>query len=183
MYAEENPHEILVTHYQHEIRLNVWLGIYGQKLVGPIFIEGNLNSEKYRDLLEENFGLFFEGEPQEHLQRMWFQMDGCPAHNGRIISEWMNDHFPGRWIGRYGVVRNPARSPDFTPLDFYIWGKLKSLVYAEAILNVEHLRQRIIQCCNQMRVNNAELLRTTSSVKRRLRLCLRQGGGHFEHLL
>jgi hypothetical protein len=29
-------------------------------------------------------------------------------------------HFPGRWVGRDGPIPWPPRSPDITPLDFYL---------------------------------------------------------------
>ena len=34
-----------------------------------------------------------------------------------------------RWIGRSGPVPWPARFPDLTPLDFYLWGRMESLIY------------------------------------------------------
>jgi hypothetical protein len=36
---------------------------------------------------------------------------------------------PGQWIGRRGAVEYPPRSPDLTPLDFYLWGTLKDMAY------------------------------------------------------
>ena len=41
----------------------------------------------------------------------------------------LNDKDPNRWIGRGGPVPWPPTSPDFTPLDFFLWGPMKSLVY------------------------------------------------------
>ena len=38
-----------------------------------------------------------------------------------------------------------ARSPDLNPLDFHLWGHLKSIVYATSIENAEVLRNRIEQ--------------------------------------
>ena len=34
--------------------------------------------------------------------------------------------YPNRWFGRGGPISWPARSPDMTPLDFYLWGHLKN---------------------------------------------------------
>ena len=36
--------------------------------------------------------------------------------------------FPERWIGHGGHVQWPPRSPDLTPLDFCLWGWMKSEV-------------------------------------------------------
>ena len=45
----------------------------------------------------------------------------------------------------------PARSPDLNPLDFHLWGHLKSIVYATSIENAEILRDRIEQGFRQIR--------------------------------
>ena len=41
----------------------------------------------------------------------------------------LNESFPNRWLGRGGPVAWPPRSPDLTPLDYYLWGHMKTLVY------------------------------------------------------
>ena len=46
-------------------------------------------------------------------------------------------------MGRAGPIAWPPRSPDLNPLAFYLWGRLKTLVYATEILNVAVLQQRI----------------------------------------
>ncbi|EZA53536.1 hypothetical protein X777_07004, partial [Ooceraea biroi] len=43
----------------------------------------------------------------------------------------LNEPFPDRWIGRGGRISWPARSPDLTPLDFFLWGHLKNEVYRD----------------------------------------------------
>jgi hypothetical protein len=37
----------------------------------------------------------------------------------------------------------PPRSPDLNPCDFYLWGKLKSVVYANNPYDLEALKQNI----------------------------------------
>ena len=36
-----------------------------------------------------------------------------------------------------------ARSPDLTPLDFFLWGQVKNEVYASEVHTEDELRQRI----------------------------------------
>lgn len=57
---------------------------------------------------------------------------------------YLDSEFGDKWIGRGGPVNWPARSPDLTPLDFYLWAELKRLVYTEEARSVNDLRQRII---------------------------------------
>jgi len=37
----------------------------------------------------------------------------------------------------------PPRSPDLSPLDFFLWRYIKNIVYAEKIRNIQHLQERI----------------------------------------
>ncbi|GFX38244.1 uncharacterized protein TNCV_3838401 [Trichonephila clavipes] len=67
------------------------------------------------------------------IQRLWFQHEGAPAHFCGPVRDWLDIAFPGRWIGRQGPVLWPPRSPDLTPLDFFLWGHLEELVYRQHI--------------------------------------------------
>jgi len=60
---------------------------------------------------------------------MYFQHDGAPPHYTIRVRELLNELFPNRWLGRDGPVTWPPRSPDLTPLDYYLWGHMKTLVY------------------------------------------------------
>ena len=41
-------------------------------------------------------------------------------------------------IGQGGPVPWPARSPDLNPLDFWLWGHLKAMVYAAPSMMYTH---------------------------------------------
>ncbi|GBN62108.1 hypothetical protein AVEN_167369-1 [Araneus ventricosus] len=72
-----------------------------------------------------------------------FEQDGAPPHYGNIVSEFLDTTFPQGRIGRGAVMAWPPRSPDITPLDFYLWGYVKQHVYSERINDINHLKQRI----------------------------------------
>ncbi|KAJ4436416.1 hypothetical protein ANN_19049 [Periplaneta americana] len=57
------------------------------------------------------------------LRQLWFQHDGAPAHYAFAVRNCINERFPYRWIGRSGSVQGPPRSPDLTPMDFFLWGR------------------------------------------------------------
>ncbi|GBO03083.1 hypothetical protein AVEN_211149-1 [Araneus ventricosus] len=59
------------------------------------------------------------------------QQDGAPPHYGNIVREFLDTTFPQRWIGRGAVMAWPPRSPDITPLEFYLWGYVKQHVNSE----------------------------------------------------
>ncbi|CAF2265037.1 unnamed protein product [Rotaria magnacalcarata] len=48
--------------------------------------------------------------------------DGAPPHFSIDVRRYLDDHFPRRWIVRGGSIRWAPRSPDLTPLDFFLWG-------------------------------------------------------------
>ena len=95
--------------------LKVWRSMVLQKLLKMlgnyiIFI---------RDILPE----MLENVPLQVRQRLWFQHDGAPAHFSLDVREYLNNVFPNPWSGRGGPVQWPPRSPDLTPMDFFIWGR------------------------------------------------------------
>lgn len=109
--------------------------------------------------------------------------DGAPAHYTLDVRHYLDDTYGNRWIGRGGPVQWPARSPDLNPIDYYVWGHLKSLVYAQPIPDIETLRQRIIDSCNTIRNQPGIFERVRGSMQRRMHSCINSNGGHIEHLL
>jgi hypothetical protein len=93
---------------------------------------------------------------------MWYQHDGCAAHNTTVARNVLNRVYPGRWIGRGGPRTWPASSPDLTPLDF-LWGTLKGIVYQDVPTTPENMRQRIIDGCAAMNPQEIERPRQSSS--------------------
>ena len=80
---------------------------------------------------------------------MWYQHDGALAHFSIAARQVLNDKYPNRWIGRGGPVPWPPRSPDLTPLDFFIWGPMKSLVYDTSGESEQSLIARIVVAADQ----------------------------------
>ena len=50
---------------------------------------------------------------------------------------------PKRWIGRDGPTPWPPRSPDITPLDFFLWEYVKDKVFSTPVPGITHLKARI----------------------------------------
>lgn len=105
-------------------------------------------------------------------------------HTTEEASEWLDTNYPNKWIGRGGPIPWPARSPDLTPMDFYLWGHMKSLVYNEPhpISSVDVLRQKIIDAANEIRRGLTTGV-VKSGLRHRMRICVRNRGGHVEHVL
>ncbi|GFS56273.1 hypothetical protein TNCV_2769421 [Trichonephila clavipes] len=87
---------------------------------------------------------FFIPELNNHdLQELWFQQDGATCHTARATIDLLKDTFGGRLISRFGPVNWPPRSCDLTPLDYFLWGYVKSLVYADKPQTLDHLEDNI----------------------------------------
>lgn len=112
---------------------------------------------------------------------MFFQQDGAPPHNSNILRELLEGTFPDRWISTHGPVKWPPRSPDLTPLDFYLWGYLKNNLYVQRYASVNEVRVKIMDLLQN--IHHGQLTAATKDVVRRAHACLFVDGGHFEHLL
>ena len=69
--------------------------------------------------------------------------DGAPPHFSCFVTDVLNKRFPDAWIGRGGPIPWPPRSPDLSPVDSFLWGYIKNIVYAEKIRNIQQLQERI----------------------------------------
>ncbi|GFS56714.1 pogo transposable element with KRAB domain [Trichonephila clavipes] len=77
------------------------------------------------------------------LRELWFQQDGATCHTARATIDLLKYTFGDRLISRFGPVNWPPRSCDLTPLDYFLWGYVKSLVYADKPQTLDHLEDNI----------------------------------------
>ncbi|GFT94889.1 putative LOC100569746 [Trichonephila clavipes] len=86
------------------------------------------------------------GKPDEAnfgYHELWFQQDGATCHTARATIHLLKDTLGDRLISRFGPVNWPPRSCDLTPLDYFLWGYVKSLVYADKPQTLDHLEDNI----------------------------------------
>ncbi|GFT82379.1 transposable element Tc3 transposase [Trichonephila clavipes] len=74
---------------------------------------------------------------------LWFQQDGATCHTARATIDLLEDTFGDRLISRFGLVNWAPRSWDLTPLDYFLWGYVKSWVYADKPQTHDHLEDNI----------------------------------------
>ncbi|GFS72004.1 putative transposable element [Trichonephila clavipes] len=87
---------------------------------------------------------FFIPELNNHgVQELWFQQGGATCHTARATIDLLKGTFGDRLISRFGPVNWPPRSCDLTPLDYFLWGYVKSLVYADKPQTLDHLEDNI----------------------------------------
>jgi hypothetical protein len=71
---------------------------------------------------------------------------GVSARFSRPVRDVFSNTSHNRWIGKAGPTTWPPRKSDLNPLNFYLWERLKSLVYAIPVDNGEALHHRICGC-------------------------------------
>lgn len=165
---------------QYPQKLNVWAGILNNHIIGPLIIDGNLNSQKYLELLRNQVVPVLN--EQFNIEETWFQHDGCPAHNSIQVTNYLNEIFPNRWIGNNGPIKWPPRSPDLAPNDFFYWGYLKNEIYGfNRPQNLEELQQKLLNISQNISPQILENVK--QNFYHRLGYCLMQNGHLFEHLI
>lgn len=180
-WSDENPHQYRERAFQRRWSINIWCGLLKNSVIGPHIFPNALSAATYREFLNENLPVLLDDIPLNIRQVLWYQHDGAPPHFGLQVRNFLNQHFPQRWIGRGGTVRWPPRSPDLTPLDFFFWGFIKEHVYQVPIENQADILSRIQEAIAL--IDRPMLQRVRNSLLNRANLCIRVNGGLFEHLM
>lgn len=180
-YAMENPRAVQVANYQHRWSLNVWGGILHNYVIGPYFFEQSLTGNLFWRFLQEQLPGLIAHVPEDIKQNLLFQLDGAPAHFHQDVRACLNETFPERWIGRGGPIHWPARSPDLTSMDFFLWGYIKSVTYRTPATTRDDMKQRITDAFRS--VTPVMLSNIRDNFIRRLDACIGQNGGHFEQFM
>ena len=162
--------------------MNIWCGVLGNWLIGPFVFHNNLAGNAYEAFLRNELPGWLEDIPLMVGRQMYFQHDGAPPHYTRHVTEYLNESFPNRWLGRGGPVAWAPRSPDLTPLDYYLWGHMKTLVYETKAESIATLQDRIFGAAEHIRNHPDNVASATQCLLMRAETCL-ASGGHFEQLL
>ncbi|KFM71471.1 hypothetical protein X975_17910, partial [Stegodyphus mimosarum] len=139
IWGSENPHEYREAQ-RDSSKVNVWCGLMHDRVIGPFFFtEKTVSSVVYL----RHVGKFRISTTRRDSSTCVFATKWCTPHWNTIVRSSLNDHFTGRWIGRGGPTPWPARSPDITPLDFFLWGFVKDNVYRRRVSNMDDLKARM----------------------------------------
>ena len=87
-----------------------------------------------------------------------------------------------QWIGRVGPIPWPPRSPNLTPLDFFVWGFLKQEVYCTEVICLQDLSTQFDAAIIKLR-NDVSLRATVVSMRKQAKACIRFGGDQFQQQL
>ncbi|GFV41323.1 DUF4817 domain-containing protein [Trichonephila clavipes] len=121
IWSEANP-QVYVETPLHPEKLTVWCALWAGGIIGPFF---------------------FKNDEGHNGTELWFQQDGATCHTARATIYLLKDTFGDRPISCFGPVNWPLRSCDLTPLDYFLWGYVKSLIHADKLQTLDHLEDNI----------------------------------------
>lgn len=174
-WSKQNPY-FWEQVQQHPPSLMVWAAMCAEHLIGPFFFDGSVNATAYIEMLRTNFVPALE--QRRLLYSSHFQQDGAPAHTAIVTRNYLNNVFPDRWVGKFGPIAWPARSPDLTSCDNALWGMLKPKVLARKCQTTDELKNVIrAEFAN---VTVATLQAIHKRTFRRFQICVDQDGNQVD---
>ena len=149
-------------------------------MIGPyFFVDENdrhvtANEERYRAMLED----YLWPELDElDINDMWFQQDGATSHTARVTIDLLKGKFGERVISTNGPVEWLPRSCDLAALASFLWGHIKSLVYANKPATLDDLKDNM-----QREIANVPVemcVRVMENWVQRIDRCKRARGSHM----
>ncbi|GFW10552.1 DUF4817 domain-containing protein [Trichonephila clavipes] len=124
IWSEANP-QVYVETPLHPEKLTVWCALWTGGIISPYFFKND------------------EGHNVTVNGAVTVQQDGTTCHTARATIDLLKDTFGDCLISRFGPVNWPPRSCDLTPLDYFLWSYVKSLVYADKPQTLDHLEDNI----------------------------------------
>jgi hypothetical protein len=176
IWDTENPH-VLHQRPLHDIKVDVWCAVSARRVIGPIFFEDTVNSDRYvSDILEP----FFQDVTEEETRHGYFQQDSTTAHMACSSMQRLRGVFDDD--GQ--IISQSLRPPHSTNLficDFYLWSNLKGKVYKNNPQTADALKTEIRNIVRS--INGNELKRVLRNLMTRCKACIREHRDHFQHLL
>ncbi|XP_012057463.1 PREDICTED: uncharacterized protein LOC105620583 [Atta cephalotes] len=132
----------------------IWCGFWSGGIIGPYFFQNEadvaitVNGERYRSMQLKQ--LLVPKMDDMDTDNMWFQQDSATCHTPHATVDILHERFEGMIISRGGDVNWPPKSCDLTPLDFFLWGYLKSQVYTNKLQIIDALKINIINAIQSL---------------------------------
>lgn len=173
-WAHENPLK-RICNPGKTASLTVWACISFNGVIAVDISNQTMNGERYCSILNEKVVPFFIRK-----REMLYQHDGAPAHYHRNAREILDTAMPNQWIGRRGPIEWPARSPDLSACDYWLWSYLRLKVYTDGVTfrSIRDLKEKITTEIEN--IPRDMFRRSFRDFEKRCHACLDSDGGLFE---
>jgi hypothetical protein len=122
-------------------KVMVLCGIWGNKIVGPVFFDTNLNVGMYLNMPQDTIMPSLLNEDGEFPS--YFQQDEFTPHYRICTRRRLDQQFPRSWIGCCGTVEWPPRTPRSQSTRFLPLGALEGHGVPGKIRSMNHLNECI----------------------------------------
>jgi transposase len=161
----------------HAPKLNVW-GAIGAHVKSPLYFFGeeNMNSERYRTVLEERLqeeNLIYAPDAPMYVRQKWkFLQDGARAHTAKKSMATIKELIGNR------LHKHPAKSPDLNPIED-MWSYLDRKVKEAKITSILSLKRKLKKLWDELPWE--EIRKSVDSMPRRLKQCEQCGGNRLDY--
>jgi hypothetical protein len=175
VWADQNNAPAKASKSLHPAKIGVWAAMSRSRIIGPVFFDSTVNSETYLTFIDE----FVNSFSSEELDNIQFQQDGARPHTCNATMNRLYELFPPD-----NVISHPdwpARSPDLSTHNNFLWSYLKNRIYNNNPKTIEELKLNITRHIRE--IDTQTLANVYDNLVQKLQLCYSQNGGTFEHLL
>lgn len=184
--ARGNPPENHITQTTLNIKkIGVWAALSGTFLVGPYFYDDNMNGAMYRATLDRFHQELVSKMGVNQMQHVWFQQDGASPHTALETREVVRELFASQTVGKFLAIWWPPRSPDITPMDFFLWGYIKEIVFEgnDPPTSVAILKAQIQLAFDKIRADTGLFMRVWSCLLHRCNMIINKNGERIERTI
>jgi hypothetical protein len=152
--------------------LMIWGCMTAQGVGYMCKIEGMMNGELYRDILDDHLFKtinWYDLDKDDFI----FQQDNDPKHKSKIVSAWFKDH-------HVELLDWPAQSPDLNPIE-HLWSHLKRRLnaYPTQPKSIKELWERAEE--EWEKIPKEVCLDLINSMPRRVAAVLKAKGGYTKY--
>jgi hypothetical protein len=159
-WAEANRYITSVHCQQQQFVVNVWARVVNDFLIGPYSLSWWLCAQIYHVFLEEKLSEMLEKILLSIRRNMWFQDNRAAAHIAHQVWQHHTTNYNNYWTGQGQPMAWPPKSPDLIPMDFFIWGHIKNLIYMSRVDCEEALIAHIVEAARTIRQEHGIFERT-----------------------
>lgn len=175
-WGSKNPN-VTVKKQMNPQRVTVWCRFWAGGISGLYFFDNEagqavtVTGARHRDMITQ---FFLPKLDDINVNNMWFPKDGATCHTHRETLQLLRETFPG-----FGDQNWPSRSCDLTPLNFFLWGCLKSQVYVNKSTTTRALEE-IQRCINKIQPYLYRMV--MENFDKRVCMCMQSRGSHLSYV-